>query len=161
MIMKRKKATAEITDLFIKMVNKYNALEKVPVKFKDVHDLYHSERHMIDKIGDNPDMNITEFAESLGVTKGAISQIVSKLEKKGVVKRYKKSGSEKEVILHLTKEGKELYEMHKKVNEESILPLYNKLSTHSDEEVDFLVDMFKWFNEFLDSSKKMMEEHHK
>jgi DNA-binding MarR family transcriptional regulator len=159
--MKRKKATGEIEDLFIKMVNKYNALEKIPVKFKNVHDLYHSERHMIDKIGENPDMNITEFAESLGVTKGAVSQVVSKLERKGVVKRQKKSGSEKEVILHLTREGKELYEMHKKVNEESLLPLYNKLSTHSDEEVDFLVDMFKWLNEFLDASKKRMEGHHK
>jgi len=159
--MERKKATREIEDLFIKMVNKYNALEKIPVKFKNVHNLYHSERHMIDTIGENPNMNITEFAESLGVTKGAVSQVVSKLEKKGVVKRYKKSGSEKEIILHLTMEGKEVYEMHKKVSAESLLPLYNKLKKHSDEEVDFLIDMFTWLNEFLDSSKKRMEEHHK
>jgi DNA-binding MarR family transcriptional regulator len=159
--MEREKATREITALFIKMVNKYNALEKVPVKFKKGHNLYHSERHMIDNIGENSEMNITEFAESLGVTKGAVSQVVSKLEKKGIVKRNKKSGNEKEVILSLTKEGSELYKMHKKVNEESLLPLYNKLKKHSDEEVGFLIDMFKWFNGFLDSSKKRMEEHHK
>jgi DNA-binding MarR family transcriptional regulator len=158
--MERKKAAREITDIFIRMVNKYNALEKVPVKFKKGYNLYHSERHMIDTIGENPEMNITEFAESLGVTKGAVSQVVSKLEKKGIVKRNKKSGNEKEVILSLTREGSELYEMHKKVNEESLLPLYKKLKKHSDEEVDFLIDMFKWFNGFLDSSKKRMEEHH-
>ncbi|MCK5138658.1 MAG: MarR family transcriptional regulator [Thermodesulfovibrionia bacterium] len=159
--MERKKSTKEITDLFIRMVNKYNALEKVPVKFKKDHNLYHSERHMIDSIGENPEMNMKEFAESLGVTKGAVSQVVSKLEKKGIVKRNKKSGNEKEVILNLTREGSELYKMRKKVNEESLLPLYNKLKRHSNEEVDFLINMFKWFNGFLDLSKKRMEEHHK
>jgi DNA-binding MarR family transcriptional regulator len=91
--MERKKATREITDLLIQMVNKYNALEKAPVKLKKGHTLYHSERHMIDNIGANPEMNITEFAESLGVTKGAISQVVSKLEKKGMVKRRRRKGS--------------------------------------------------------------------
>jgi DNA-binding MarR family transcriptional regulator len=150
--MERKKATREITDLLIQMVNKYNALEKAPVKLKKGHTLYHSERHMIDNIGANPEMNITEFAESLGVTKGAISQVVSKLEKKGMVKRRRKSD---------TREGVELYRMHKKVNEESLLPLYNKLKKHSDEEIDFLMDMFRWINGFLDSSRKRMEEHHK
>jgi DNA-binding MarR family transcriptional regulator len=143
------------------MINKYNALEKVPVKLMKGHTLYHSERHMIDNIGENPEMNITEFAQSLGVTKGAVSQVVSKLETKGMVRRRRKSDNEKEVILSLTREGADLYRMHKKVNEESLLPLYNKLKKYSDEEIDFLIDMFRWINGFLDSSRKRMEEHHK
>ncbi|UCE79114.1 MAG: MarR family transcriptional regulator [Nitrospiraceae bacterium] len=159
--MERKKAAKEITDLLIQMVNKYNALEKVPFTLKKGHTLYHSERHMIDNIGENPEMNITEFAESLGVTKGAVSQVVSKLEKKGMVRRRRKSDNEKEVILSLTREGADLYRMHRKINEESLLPLYNKLKKHSDEEIDFLIDMFRWINGFLDSSRKRMEEHHK
>lgn len=159
--MEMKQATKKITDLLIQMVNKYNALEKVPLTLKKGHTLYHSERHMIDNIGENPQMNITEFAESLGVTKGAVSQVVSKLEKKGMVRRRRKSDNEKEVILSLTREGADLYRMHKKVNEESLLPLYNKLKKHSDEEIDFLIDMFRWINGFLDSSRKRMEEHHK
>jgi hypothetical protein len=42
-----------------------------------------------------------------------------------------------------------------------IKPLDEELSKHSDEEVEFLVTMFKWFDDFLDQSKKKMEEHHK
>ncbi len=143
------------------MVNKYNALEKVPARHGTRHNLCHSERHMLDKIGDNTGMNVTEFAAAAGVTKGAISQLVTKLEKKGIVRRYKKSTNDKEVFLELTKSGQEVYKKHKKINERTIQPLNEELSKHSDEEVEFLLNMFKWFNDFLDLSRKQMEEHHK
>jgi DNA-binding MarR family transcriptional regulator len=159
--MNRKNASKEITDLFIKMVHKYNSLEKIPARHGTRHSLYHSERHMLDKIGDNTGMNVTEFAAAAGVTKGAISQLVTKLEKKGIVRRYKKSTNDKEVFLELTKSGQKVYQKHQKINEQTILPLNEELSKHSDEKVEFLLTMFKWFNDYLDLSKKKMEEHHK
>jgi DNA-binding MarR family transcriptional regulator len=116
---------------------------------------------MLDKIGDNAGMNVTDFAATAGVTKGAISQLVTKLEKKGIVRRYKKSTNDKEVFLELTKSGQEVYKKHKEINEQTILPLNEELSKHSDEKVEFLLSMFKWFDDYLDSSKKKMEEHHK
>jgi DNA-binding MarR family transcriptional regulator len=159
--MKRENTSKEIIELFIRMVNKYNSLEKVPARHGTRHNLYHSERHMLDKIGDNTGMNVTEFAAAAGVTKGAISQLVTKLEKKGIVRRYKKSTNDKEVFLELTKSGRQVYKRHKEINERTILPLNEELSKHSDEEVEFLLNMFKWFNDFLDLSRKQMEEHHK
>ena len=159
--MNRENASKEIIELFIRMVNKYNALEKIPARHGTKHNLYHSERHMLDKIGDNTGMNVTEFAAATGVTKGAISQLVSKLEKKGIVRRYKKSTNDKEVFLELTKSGQEVYKKHKEVSEQAITPLYNELSKHSDEKVAFLLTMFKWLDDYLDKSKKKMEEHHK
>jgi len=158
---KRKDASKEIIELFIRMVNKYNSLEKIPARHGTRHNLYHSERHMLDKIGDNTGMNVTEFADAAGVTKGAISQLVSKLEKKGIVRRYKKSTNDKEVFLELTKTGQEVHRQHKKINEQSIIPLDEELSKHSDEKVEFLLAMFKWFDDYLDLSKKKMEEHYK
>jgi len=157
--MDKKIASREIVELFIKVVNKYNSLEKIPVKYGKKHHLYHSERHMLDKIGDNPEMNVTDFAHSVGVTKGAISQVVKKLESKGVVKRYKKSSNDKEVFIKLTKAGNDIYQKHKKVNEETIRPLYKELKKYPEEKVEFLVTMFKWFDEFLDISNKKMKEH--
>jgi DNA-binding MarR family transcriptional regulator len=159
--MKRENTSKEIIELFIRMVNKYNALEKIPARHGTRHNLYHSERHMLDKIGENTGMNVTEFATAAGVTKGAISQLVSKLEKKGIVRRYKKSTNDKEVFLELTKTGQEVNRQHKEINEQTIKPLDEELSKHSDEEVEFLVTMFKWFDDFLDQSKKKMEAHHK
>jgi len=146
-------------ELFIRTVRKYNALEKIPVKIRSKHALYHSERHMLDKIGDFPGMNVTDFARSLGVTKGAISQVVKKLEAKGVVRRYKSGTNGKEVLLELTAAGREIYLDHRKTNEETIKPLLMELKKYPDDNVRFLIAMFKWIDGFLDQSGKDMKEH--
>jgi DNA-binding MarR family transcriptional regulator len=157
--MDREKACNEIMDLFIRVVNKYNGLEKVPVRHSPGVGLYHSERHMLDRIGDNPHMNMTELARASGVTKGAISQIVKKLETKEVIRRLKKAANDKEVFVELTETGKKICEERRKNNKETIRPLREKLDLHSDENVAFLVEMFLWFDEFLDRAGKVMQSH--
>ncbi len=159
--MDRKKTSEEIIELFIRLANKYKALEKIPVDYGIGADLYHSERHLIDQIGDHPEMNITELARYLGVTKGAISQTVKKLEDKGVVTRYKGAENEKEVFLEFSDIGRKIYKKHKEVNKESIIPLYEELKKYSDDKVYFMVEMFKWMDTFLDDSKTKMQEHSK
>ncbi len=147
----------EIMELFIRSVRRYNNLEKVPVSVRSRQALYHSERHMLDKIGDHPAMNITDFATELGVTKGAVSQVVRKLEAKGVIRRYKSGGNGKEVFLELTEAGRAAYLVHKKTNEETIKPLLKELNKYSDDKVRFLVSMFRWIEGFLDRSGKEMK----
>ena len=159
--MDREKTSEEIIELFIRLCNKYKAMEKIPLDFGADALLYHSEMHMIDQIGDHPEMNITELAGLAGVTKGAISQTVKKLEKKGVVTRYKGAENEKEVFLEFTDIGRNVYEKHKEVNKESIIPLYEELKKYSDDKVSFLVEMFKWMDTFLEDSKTKMQEHSK
>ena len=146
-------------ELFIGVVGKYNALEKIPVKVSSSHDLYHSERHMLDKIGDHPGMNMTDFAKALGVTKGAVSQVVKKLESKGVVRRFKSGTNDKEVFLELTDTGNGIYHEHKRTNDETIEPLLNELKKHPDDKIQFLIEMFKWIDGFLDQSGKKMKAH--
>ncbi len=145
-------------ELFIRAVRRYNALEKIPVKVGAKH-LYHSERHFLDKIGDHPGVNITEFARAVGITKGAVSQVVKKLESKGLVSRYKSSSNDKEVFLDLTRAGRDIYILHKKTNEETIKPLSEKLKQHSDDKVEFLISMFRWINDYLDQGREQMKGH--
>jgi DNA-binding MarR family transcriptional regulator len=157
MSMDREKTSNEIMEIFIRVVNKYNGLERVPVKHSQGLGLYHSERHMLDRVGDNPNMNITELARASGVTKGAISQIVKKLETKGVIRRYKKAANHKEVFIELTETGKKTCEERRRTNKETIGPLREELGLHSDEHVAFLVHMFHWLDEFMDQTGKMMK----
>ena len=157
--MDRIETSEEIIELFIRLANKYKALEKIPVDYGVGTDLYHSERHLIDQIGDHPEMNITELAGLAGVTKGAISQTVKKLENKGVVTRYKGADNEKEVFLKFTDIGRDIYKKHKEVDREAIIPLYEELRKYSDDKVYFLVEMFKWMDTFLDDSTKKMQSH--
>lgn len=143
--------------LFLRIVNKYNAMEKLPVAHGKLGELYHSERHMLDTVAANTDLNITEHAAVLGVTKGAISQVARKLEDKGIVRRYKKGGNDKEVYLKLTARGEKIAESRKELNEETLKPLLDELNRHSAQEVDFLVSMFRWLDGYFDESRKQME----
>jgi DNA-binding MarR family transcriptional regulator len=159
--MDRNKACEEIITLFIKLSNKYQALEKIPVDYGIGKNLYHSERHMLDTIGNNLGMNISELAHDQGVTKGAVSQIVKKLEGKQVIQRYKQIENDKEVFIELTELGEEIFSKHQMVNEESVIPLQEELLKYSDDKVYFLIEMFKWIDSYLDSARKQMLAHSK
>lgn len=67
--------------------------------------IYRKEIHTLQAIGRHPRINITALAEHMGVTKGAVSQTVAKLIKKGMVRKTYAKGSKKEVILGLTNLG--------------------------------------------------------
>jgi DNA-binding MarR family transcriptional regulator len=155
--MNKTQASKDIMNLFIEAVHRYNALEKIPHKTGAEFNLYHSERHLIDMIGDLPDANMTGFARSAGMTKGAVSQFVRKLESKGLVRRYKKGNNDKEVFLELTDEGRIFYQQHRKRNEETTRPLRDELKRHPDEHIRFFIDMLTWINSYLYESRKQIE----
>lgn len=161
MSMRREKVYEEIVGLFIRLSNKYNALERIPVDYGAGKDIYHSERHLLDQIGEHPEKNVTELARFVGVTKGAISQTVKKLENKNLVQRYKGEENDKEVLLKLTETGNEVFETHKAMNLEAIMPFYKHLAKYPDDKVNFLKEIFIWMDSFLDESKTKMESHKK
>jgi len=154
--MDKKIASHEIMELFLRMVRTYNAMEKIPINHGKDEGLYHSERHMLDTIAKCPDLNITEHAAALGVTKGAISQVIKKLEQKGFVRRYKKGDNDKAVYLELTRQGNNMSAKRKKVNQETLKPLILELNKHTDREVDFLVSMFRWIDQYLAHGRAQM-----
>ena len=57
------------------------------------------------------DTNATEIAKQLGLTKGAVSQTVSRLEKKGIIVKTKDPYNKNELTLSLTPFGKKAYKL--------------------------------------------------
>jgi DNA-binding MarR family transcriptional regulator len=157
--MKKKHVSKKILEIFIGLVNKYNAMGKHPMAFGTEYKFHHSERHMLDIVGDKPGLNITEFSKAAGVTKGAISQVVTKLEKKGALQRYRSDDNNKEIRIRLTQLGDTIYAHHQNVNEESINHLLQELDKHPEDKIEFLIHMFKWFEKYLDDSSKKMRVH--
>lgn len=154
---KTEQAGKDIMSLFLRIVNKYNTMEKMPESHGRKGDLYHSERHMLDAIAEDTGRNMSQHAAALGVTRGAISQIASKLEDKGFVRRGKRGSNDKEVFLELTKLGRETAEQRKKLNEKTVQPLIEELGRHSEREIAFLVEMFRWLDRYFDQSAGQME----
>ena len=108
----------------LKIINKYKNLDKKVRSYGTDELLYPSEIHVIDAIGMSMDMTTTKLAAKLGITKGGISQITSKLIKKNLISKEDGDGLN-EVYLILTDKGMTAYQAHIKLHE----PMVNKVNS--------------------------------
>ena len=106
----REQLVFSIIDQFLRMVNKLNSKEASDYGTGEI--LYTSEIHVIETIGKNEGINITELATRASVTKSAISQTVTKLVRKKMIHKYKGKGNDKEVLLALAEKGKIAFAAH-------------------------------------------------
>ncbi len=83
-----------------KILEKYLRISKMPHDFGVGELLFPSEIHLISTIAVQEKISVTELARQHGTTKGAISQVLGKLEKKGFVIR--KTDPEKRSRVHVS-----------------------------------------------------------
>ncbi|MGM0218616.1 MarR family winged helix-turn-helix transcriptional regulator [Enterococcus sp. AZ126] len=110
---KKEQTTMEFRTLFNKLswLNKQK-MEQALKEYKP------SEVHCIESIGKITDPNVTQLAESLYMTRGAISKITKKLLKKDLIERYQKPENKKEIYFRLTRQGQQVFDLHEKLHEE-------------------------------------------
>ncbi|MBY8911154.1 MarR family transcriptional regulator [Bacillus sp. YC2] len=77
-----------------------------------------SEVHCIEFIEKNRDANVTKLAESLYMTRGAISKLTKKLIKKSLIESYQKPDNKKEIYFRLTEQGKVIFKIHEELHKE-------------------------------------------
>lgn len=133
----------KLVELFIRITNKQKTLEDSPRKYGTDQLLYKSEIHTIELIGSCIECNMTEMAERLGVTKGALSQVVNKLKKKKLVIKERKSDNEKEVFLKLTEAGQKAFEKHIEFHKSHSNELWGTFESLTDEQIQFIEYIFK------------------
>ncbi|MGG2016642.1 MarR family transcriptional regulator [Bacillus sp. S10(2024)] len=95
----------------------------------EISDISLSELHVIACIGQQGLMNVTTITESMGMTKGAISKICTKLFNKNFVEKMKMLNNQKEIFFRLTDKGREIYHAHETLHnqaEEAWLSLLDK-----------------------------------
>lgn len=100
-------------DAFLRIMNIMRAQERTPVDFGTGEVLNVGEIHTIDAIGPSGATNVTELAGRMRVTKGAVSQVVSRLVRRGYVTKTPNRGFGNEVTLGLTAAGKKVYRGHR------------------------------------------------
>ena len=118
------------------MVNIFNESAKIPTELPDGTLVYRSEIHALVEIGKFPGLNVTELAEKLMITKGAITQVTKKLEKKSLITRTKDFNNDKEIGHYLTEKGKQLHKQHDEHIEQIVKE--SKLNNISDDNFSFL-----------------------
>ena len=100
-------------------------------------------------MSENP-TNATQMAEVLGITKGAVSQTIARLEKKGILQKEKDPLNKNELTLSFTPLGKEIFNKYQKLKSEAFRKYINMLSSYSENEFDvidrFLTQLEEIFN---------------
>ncbi len=100
-------------NVIYEFVMRYNDYIYAEHDYGNGHPLTMIESHTLTYIEDHPGTTVTELTNYWHKTKGAISQIVSRLESLGLVTKTKKEGNGKNVYLSVTDEGYQVSRSHK------------------------------------------------
>ncbi|NRG25844.1 MarR family transcriptional regulator [Bacillus circulans] len=112
-VTKEEELIMNVRDLFNKMVwlNKSKMM-------KSLEGHSPSEVHCIESIEKSTNPNVTNLAESLYMTRGAISKLTKKLIKKGLIESYQKPENKKEIYFKLTEQGEKIFKIHEELHNE-------------------------------------------
>ena len=109
------------------------------------------EVHMIQAIGNKEHIGVTELAQWFGTSKSAASQLVSKLAKKGFLKKRPSRKNNKEIRLVLTDLGWEAYKAHDQHHKKDMDYLVGKME-------DFSLSQIIMFSVMLETLDDIMEQ---
>lgn len=113
-----------------------------------------SEVHCIESIGKNRDANVTKLAESLYMTRGAISKLTKKLIKKDLIASYQKPDNKKEIYFRLTEQGKLIYKIHEELHKEFQERDKVVFEQVTEEQFDSMLNFVEKYSRHLDAEIK-------
>ena len=138
---------------FKNIAKMWTDFEKRPHNF-DGQRLYNSEIYMLMIISKNPKISITNIAKIAKMTKGTISELVKKLEKKGLVKKTQSPDNASKLSLDLTKNGQKIIKIHDRIHEEMDMGFKKDLENLSTENIKIIEELFTKAENFLIKMEK-------
>lgn len=141
-----------VIEKYITLTEKISKNSNEPRNFETDVEIYRSEIHIINVIGYNDDIHISEIARKFGVTKGAISKTIKKLERKGLVEKRIDKTNNTRTLVKLTDKGMKAYYAHEKYHNEYDRDMFSYLESLTDHELEILYT-------FLDKANEMTEKH--
>ncbi len=134
-----------------RVINKFIFLEKKrKFSFKGI-DLYPSEIHLMFLVKEKQATNATKMAEKLGVTKGAVSQALSRLEKKKILIKTKDPYAKNELTVSFTPLGEQAVEEFWEMKNTLHKQYDYYLATLPDNECDIIQRFLTYLEELLSS----------
>ena len=115
-------------------------MEKTRKSFGTGEMISHSEIHLIEIIGDTQDLSVTDISRHLGITKGAVSQSLKRLENKGFIAKKTDSENLSRSIVLLSSKGQTAYWAHKHWHETMDGGFLKYLDELDDEAFEIIVD---------------------
>lgn len=104
--------------------------------------IFHSEIHVIKAVAEHPYIHVGGLADILGVTKGAASEILKKLERKALVKKEVDELNLSRYSLSLTEKGEKAHKNHMHYHDILNGMVEDELQNASEEELEFMLSFF-------------------
>ena len=112
-----------ILDLVYRAHRRLGELESTPRDYGTGELLYSSEIHTLEAVALRPGCNLTQLADSLGVSKPAASKFARKLLRRGYLVKEMQAGNAKEVSFSLGPKGRRAAQGHQRFTRKVFGPL--------------------------------------
>ncbi|MEH7224724.1 MarR family transcriptional regulator [Bacillus sp. JJ1566] len=132
--MDREKIFYDLMEAAYEISRVIHSYESIPRTYGTDDELFMVEAHNLNFIGDIGQTTTTEIAQLTNRTKGAVSQMVDKLVKKGLVVKYQNPDNKRELIIELTPKGKVVYDFHKELDKREYAKHLKNLEQFSTED---------------------------
>ncbi|WP_186841743.1 MarR family winged helix-turn-helix transcriptional regulator [Acetobacterium fimetarium] len=146
-----------VKKLIVDSANLYQNILVLPQNFNvssRSYSLFPSELKALDMIGHFPEINLTQLANKIGISKSAISKCTSKLLEKSLIKKEKSAVNTREVVFTLSEDGQSIFSQLGSAHTDLFKPVNEVIENLSSQEIDELQRIFSDFysslNEILD-----------
>ena len=154
MAMTNIKSKNRISYTFLRVMSRLSEIDRKTRFYGTDQPLYEAEIHMIKSIRENEGIHVTGLADMLGVTKGAVSQIIQKLERKGMIVKDADSRNLSRLVLRLAPKGETAYSHHEELHHRFDVLFIDALEKASDKKKAFLHDFLKMLEKKIDDFEK-------
>lgn len=137
--------TNKISELLLNVISEFYENDSKVRTFGTDTELYHSEINMIDYIKKHPNLHISGVARDLGVTRGAVSQTVLRLERKQMIVKEASPENSAKIIMRLTPKGEAACLDHEQGHKMYSAVISEILSKSEEDQLAFLEDFLSQF----------------
>lgn len=151
-----------VDDLIEVIANKLNSAQRQPYYYGTDIPICVAEIHLIEFMVENPALKTSEIATRLGLAKSVVSKTASRMEKKGLIKKYKLAHNQKDTYYQLTEQGQRAYEGHQRLHQQCIHDNWTHFSSLPEHDqrviIAFLNDYIRYLDYLPEKLKQADEE---
>ncbi|WP_294387058.1 MarR family winged helix-turn-helix transcriptional regulator [uncultured Clostridium sp.] len=123
----RKESEDVLNMLLVKLFNDILKIEAAAIKQGEFSDLSVTENHIIEAIGKDREMTMTEVAKDLDITVGTLTTAINRLIKKEYVERRRIEEDRRVVLIKLTNKGEMAFDSHAQFHDDMIKSIIQEL----------------------------------
>ena len=137
---------ANVNDFLVNTFRSILKVEERVLQNEKCRNLSISELHLIEKIGKQSALTVTQIAEKLNITLPSVTAAINKLCLKGYVKKERSLEDRRTVWVTLTDAGREVEAIHEKFHKELVMAI---AASFDENEREDLLNMVKKLDHFF------------